>query len=315
VWGESIRRPPQWGDFSLHLFGPDDHPIPNEGESLGIYPIVNRKSPSAAGVVDLLADIDSAEDLYGTNLGDAWVRWGCSDIDVGYEEGWPQAKALVQALQMLGIEAHIERTKGKGWHVWVFATNWVPALVMRMALLAAHQLADVPVVEVNPKQVDLTSTRQGLGNYVNLPYFYGAEPGKRVVVDSDQQPVDLQDFVEVAAAQATPIQTLVEAGRLYVAPPPKQQVTIHKPYEGNLRALTVKLNGLAFTIFRDGPREGMDRSDKLCQLAYYCRDAGLTPEEAYAVVADSDSRWGKFQPEGRPDAEEQLLRIVQNAYG
>jgi hypothetical protein len=223
----------------------------------------------------------------------------------------------------MGIEAFIEKSKGKGWHVWIFAAEWVPAEFMRRALLAAHQMADVPVVEVNPKQVDLTSTKAGLGNYVNLPYFGGRQPGHREVVDFARMAPDalpnehsmypVEEFVSAARDGLAPHGTLFEAAKLYVPPAPKRAVVRDSEYEGDLWMATRRLSGLGFVLFRDGPLEGQDRSNKLAQLAHKCAEADLTPEQTMAVLKDADERWGKFFE--RADCDEQLWRLVENAHG
>lgn len=72
------------------------------------------------------------------------------------------------------------------------------------------------------------------------------------------------------------------------------------------------LNGLGYTIWKDGPLPGNDRSSTLAHLAHLCAESALTAQQAYAVVASADLRWGKFS--GRADAVEQLTAIVERAY-
>lgn len=99
-------------------------------------------------------------------LVDGHVVWGCTDIDLGFERSLPMARNLRRALALLGITSWIERSRSKGWHVFVFAAGWLPAEHMRNALLFAHGVAGVPAKEVNPKQINGVE----LGNYLRLPY-------------------------------------------------------------------------------------------------------------------------------------------------
>ena len=94
--------------------------------------------------------------------GEWLVRWGCIDLDVraAHKRRWDYdtshdafvaAQNLVTALGVMQIRAWVERTKSNGYHVWVFANDWVPAVHMRRTLLVACSLVDVPPTEVNPK--------------------------------------------------------------------------------------------------------------------------------------------------------------------
>lgn len=63
----------------------------------------------------------------------------------------------------------LERTGGRGWHLWVLLNDWLAAAVVRT--FARRQLAalDLPLtVEIYPKQ-DVLAAKEGLGNLVRLP--------------------------------------------------------------------------------------------------------------------------------------------------
>jgi hypothetical protein len=276
VHGECVKEPITWSDVEAHLYG--------EG-SLGIYPLVNGVK------IGLDPDIN-------------YVHWGCSDIDV---DDLALASRLAEALALLDINCWVERTKSKGYHVWVFTQEWVPADIMRRALLVAHHVADIPAKEVNPKQVE----GKQYGNYVNLPYAakWTAE-NRRVMVDPNGKSKPFDYFVLAATRTKVHNDALERAAALWKEPE-KPQLE-HREYEGQLDKLTTKLDGLAWTIFKEGPKDGRDRSTTLARLAHLCAERGLSVEECYAVVSDADCRWGKFAD--RADGEEQLWRICENAY-
>jgi hypothetical protein len=291
VEGGCVRAAP---DFAAHL----EHP----SSSIGIYPMVE----SAAERVHFKAEHDVD--------GGAWyVRWGCTDIDnkADPESCWPLARNLVKALAALGLAAHVERTKGKGYHVWVFASDWVPAIVMRRALLAAHQVAGVAPTEVNPKQVDTTGIKAGLGNYVNLPYAADREAGRRCVVDDSGFEVPLDDFLEAAYANLASFDRLVSAAKLYIAPPKVQAVSYTEP-KADAAELAKALKGLAFTIWKNGPLEGRDRSGTLGRMCHLMAEQALPPGEAMVLLRDADCRWGKFFD--RSDCDLQLGKLIEVAY-
>ena len=87
------------------------------------------------------------------------VHWGCIDVDEGEEASLIHASNIVTVLRKFGVTGWIERSRSKGYHVWVFAQDWVPAQLMRHALLAAAQIAQAPTREINPKQSTLQTVR------------------------------------------------------------------------------------------------------------------------------------------------------------
>lgn len=302
VWGEAVDLLPTdtWRMANAtHLTESGDQ------YSLGVYPLVKKFDLRSSVAATLL------EETYGFKS-DLWVKWGCTDLDEGYEQSANDAQTVCAALNLLGLVGYVERTKGKGYHVWVFMEEWVPAEVMRRALLAAHQLAGIRPQEVNPKQTSLDGLK-GYGNYVNLPYFAGAEPTKRVILHEDWSgDMDLDSFLEdVHTNGLMTFPTLLVAAQLYVEPPPKVEHDIVE-YDGSLDDLTKKLNGLAFIIFRDGPLEGHDRSDTLAKFCHKAAESGLSEGECMTLLRNADKRWGKFHD--RPDCDIQLEKLVHNAY-
>jgi hypothetical protein len=271
VQGRACREPLTPARFSEHLNG--DVPI-------GVYPMVNDMT-----------------------------HWGCSDIDQGVDM-LVLATNLVAALDVLGIASYIERSKGKGYHVWVFLGDdvWIAAADMRRAILVAHQLAGVPPREVNPKQESLRADQ--LGNYVNLPFPRGyMEVGRRVILDPlDQEPLSLQRFLSTVKVNDPAVISRVAA--LYKEPP---KPTIAATGVVTLdKAITTRLGGLAWKIFSEGPLPGKPRGTTMVQLAHECAACGLTEGEALAIITDFDDRFEKFV--GRPDRERYLLDIVARGY-
>lgn len=232
--------------------------------------------------------------------------WGCSDIDV---DDLDAARNLQTALSLKNVTSWVEKTR-KGYHVWVFATEPVKAGIMRNALLAAHQAIGYPAKEVNPKQ---TIPGEGFGNYVRLPYPNGAEhlPENRYIVDIDESVLDFHAFVE-AAYQNRNTPELLEAVASLYTPPARRMVIVDRGVSADLRHVLKKLNGLAFMLWRDGPKEGKDRSSVLFRLGVQCRYSGLSPEEAYAVVASADERWGKFHL--RPNGDKEIISLIERSY-
>ena len=283
--GGCIRQPLTRPVFEQHLA---------DGPHIGVYP----------GVV---------------NKGDTLCVWGCSDIDY---DGYDHALALHDTLAAVGIPSWCERTV-KGWHVWVFATQLVPAVDMRNMFLAAHQVCEVPPKEVNPKQTDLSNG--SVGNYVRLPYhgwnqWEGAGVStltnpRRVVDTAVGRHVflTLEDFLRRALASRVTPDQIAEVASYYT--PPQAPEFEALPELGDVGVAASMLTPLGKVIYRDGPIEGRDRSTTLTHLAHECHKAGLAPGDALKVLEAADWKWGKKYVLRRDGGVQELTKLVVRAYG
>jgi hypothetical protein len=242
--------------------------------------------------------------------------WGCSDIDV---DDMDSAFNLATAFAVKGIKAWVEKTR-KGYHVWVFSTRTVLAATMRRAFLAAHQAINYPAKEVNPKQEQIGN---GLGNYVRLPYpnafgeltadHHYNDVHVRYMIDEEGHKLSLGMFVSNAIQRRAEPEELEILASFYKPPAistfeyQEQQVT------DDIMSLVHRAGGMAYVIWRDGPKNGSDRSLSLWKIAMQCRDNDLTPSEAVEVVRSADLRWGKYWMRKDPDME--IHRMIAKAYG
>ena len=258
----------------------------NDGPHIGVYPSFNVE-------------------------GVAHCAWGCTDID--YDD-YNEAKLLHDTLKQVGITTWLERTR-KGWHIWAFATTLVPAEHMRNMFLAAHQVCELNPKEVNPKQTTLAQGQ--VGNYVRLPYpaYYSSENLGRRIIDttiSSNEYYPLDRFLEEAiTTRATPDH--IEQIANYYEPPAEPDIEI-LPELGDVSAAVSLLRPLGKIVFREGPREGRDRSSAITLLAHECYRSGLAAGDALKVLEAADWQWGKYLKRGlRGEAE--LVKLVQRAYG
>jgi hypothetical protein len=236
--------------------------------------------------------------------------WGCTDIDV---EDHSQALLLQQTLQVAGITSWVEKSRSKGYHVWIFTTAPVSATAMRNMQLVAHQVADMDPKEVNPKQTDVTAHKYG--NYVRLPYMGGAvhTPDRRVIITDQQTPIPLDVFLDEAASSANTPEMIMQIASMY-QPPKQQHVVIDISDPSNDLAEGMRtISPLGYVIWRDGPLEGRDRSRTLVRLAHLCKDSEMSPSACSMVIRDADRRWGKFHE--RPNGDMEIDKIVQRVYG
>jgi len=251
-------------------------------------------------------------------MDDGTVWWGCTDLD--YVDDPTDALNLATLLRTAGVNGWVEVSRSKGFHVWTFAVEPVPAATMRNALLAVHQMLDIRATEVNPKQTSLDGLK-GFGNYVRLPYpgalmYNGCtENGRQMVYNPDHGDkllVAVDTFVEWAHDARSPLAAYEKLANLYVPPPPPKTVTIDD-VASDAEIVAKKLSKDGYLAFRYGPKDGYDRSDSLARLGHLCLQSNLTASEAFVVLRDADRRWGKFFD--RPDCDDQLMKLVTNAYG
>jgi len=290
-----------------------------------------RMPDCAIGVYPMEAMNDDDITSLGTRSGPlTWVvKWGCVDFDEGDEESWIHAQNVRQTLDMLGVISYVERSRSKGYHVWVFADDWVPAATMREALFAACQIVGAPTKEINPKQVSLKPNQ--LGNYVRLPYpgdlgddeavaslWYGwctlGIPPRRVMVNPDGDPWTVEQFMSLV--KTNPRADLELAASYYLPNEPRQ--LIERDWSQLNGPAIDRLRGKARIIFNDGPLEHPDsptnyRGHTLWKLvSTIAEDGQHTPEEALELLIDADERWGKFA--GRPDGRLRLQQMVERAF-
>jgi len=235
------------------------------------------------------------------------VAWGCSDIDIDDLAG---ARKIQSALRAVDVVSFVERSRSKGYHVWVFAENVVPASDMRRMLLCAHQVAEYPAREVNPKQETLG--RGQYGNYVRLPYFNAEDmstPHRRIL-DDDNKPMHLNEFVSSALVSRTRRELIADLAKLWKEPVTPPAVIDMSQTVGVKEAL-MQLSPLGKVIWRDGPLPTKDRSTTLARLGHECVRSCMSPSETKIVLLDADRRWGKYhlRPNGELEIDKLVVRV------
>jgi hypothetical protein len=150
-----VKQPLDDAALALHLSGK---------QSVGCY-LVNPETDQARVIV---LDVDSNEQELVTRLVDnARARFPLNSIVV-------------------------ERTGGRGWHIWVLFEDWMPSAAAR-GLGRAVAGADVKSIEVYPKG---NVGPDHFGALVRLPLGKHPRSGREsTVYTADWQPASLDDFV------------------------------------------------------------------------------------------------------------------------
>lgn len=242
-----------------------------------------------------------------------YVAWGCVDFDTADAD--QNAVKLHDALMEAGIVSWIEKSRSKGFHVWVFAEQAVLAEDMRNMLIVASHVAQTPTTEVNPKQTTLKAGQYG--NYVRLPYpnLDDRQTDKQrifhkkdVESGSFDNPMVFSDFIESAMSLRTSQETIKRIASMYQ--PPKQETVVVNDYvyDATLSEAMQILSPLGKVIWRDGPLAGKDRSSTLAKLGHETVRSGLNPSQTKIVLMTADKRWGKYHL--RHDGELEIDKLV-----
>jgi len=242
-----------------------------------------------------------------------YVAWGCVDFDTADAD--QNAVKLHDALMEAGIVSWIEKSRSKGFHVWVFSEQAVLAEDMRNMLVVASHVAETPTTEVNPKQTTLKAGQYG--NYVRLPYpnLDDRQTDKQrifhkkdVESGSFDNPIVFSDFVESAMSLRTSQETIQRIASMYQ--PPKQTTVVNHDYvyDATLSEAMEILSPLGKVIWRDGPLAGKDRSSTLAKLGHETVRSGLNPSQTKIVLMTADKRWGKYHL--RHDGELEIDKLV-----
>ena len=244
------------------------------------------------------------------------VVWGCSDFDNG-AASYDDARAIRDAFKAVSVTSWIERSRSKGFHLWVFAEEPVLAADMRNMFLAAHQVAGVPPKEVNPKQATLQHGQTG--NYVRIPYgnvrdvYSGKQRVIYPIVDNDTAYADMlfNDFVRQALAGRTTKSTIQNIATMYIPPAKPSATSVPIVYDATLDDAMKLLSPLGKVIWRDGPLAGKDRSTTLSKLGHETVRSGLDPSQTKIVLVTADKRWGKYhlRLNGETEIDKLVVRV------
>ena len=240
------------------------------------------------------------------------VWGGCGDWDEGMQESYVHAKNVHQGLRQLGVTGWVERSRSKGFHLWVFFTEPMMARVVREGLIGACDIVDAPTKEVNPKQVTLVGKK--VGNGVRLPYHADREPGQHEVVNplASYSQIPPHSFVAQALENRTDPAAWGAVHDLYKQNEPAPVKRTSYSYTGR------RLTGMAEAIRRNGPRRTPDkphgdRSTTLFSLACHMIRQGYRDGDIFTELKEADEDWGgKFAK--RPDGDERLQHVLEAAH-
>lgn len=286
----------------------------------GIQPLVDSQgNPYAAEgeqYVDAVRDHLDGElpigvyPLFRNNShGGKWhVNWCAVDLDEG-DGDLVHAKNLKLLLSRFGITAFIERSRSKGFHIWVYLKQPVTATLARESLFGACELVDVPTHEVYPKQTELSG--KGYGNCLLLPFPNIANPGRQVIIDDTDKAMTLADFTHAAWSTRAPVHSIQTVHSLHKERHiRKANAFLDSTAVGALQGRDDKdFKYIARQIWDGDVRE--DRSNALYAFACSLFRQNYRDDSVFRWSAALDERIGKFV--GRSDREKRLHELVDRA--
>ena len=208
-------------------------------------------------------------------------KWICSDFDTSEAEelAWRYAEAW----EYYGIQAWVETSRSKGYHVWVFADDWMSGTIARRAGLWVHELAEIEAIELNPKQ-ELLETG-GYGNCVRLPYpAAGAGTVRQVMWADRSTPLEIDDWLDQVEEYRTPVPSLQRLAALW-KPKPVQRT--QSSFNGDRTGGRGENNSHIVSVFRGETdvKKG-ERDLVFFTLASHLKGMGMDRDEAISVVQE-----------------------------
>lgn len=265
--GRLTREGRAWSDkiagefvplYARHLDG-----LRHPNDSLGVYPLTD------AGL----------------------VRWVGADLD---DRSEASAWKVADALEAHGVRPYVERSKSKGYHVWVFFEEWVPAYAARALMRRATAEAGI-ACEIFPKQ-DAVTVETPYGNFMHLPYYgHPSAQGGRFFVWRDGHGLTLAEFLDRAERSAPPAWAL--------EPPPARRTSFDRlargDYQGERPACVRALLG--------GPVPEGQRNEALARLAAHLINTEGDPQ-GESAARDAAIGWGLGEREA-----ERTIRSIRES--
>ena len=155
-----------------------------------VYGTYDTKTGKVHQVKELVTDDVLLAHLTGKQSYGVYLLTGdrTNALAVDFDDGQLcQPIAFQAGARRYGMSAYIERSKSKGYHVWIFFEK--PVLARKARLVAQKILADIgkPETEIFPKQ-DLLDSKVSYGNFINAPLFGTlVRQGRTVFVDLAKQ--------------------------------------------------------------------------------------------------------------------------------
>lgn len=221
---------------------------------------------------------------YGVYLLDG-EKVAAAVVDFDHDETGPPL-VFQKESRNLGLPAYVERSKSKGYHVWMFFRGRVLGSKARQVLLQILERIKMQGTEIFPKQDRLTDPKQ-FGNFINAPLFGQLSPQGRSVF--------LNEALEPYADQWEFLRSIVRVSETQL----DQVISTALPKRVAARRVTSWQPGFPATHLPPCAerilREGVSANQRIAcfRLACQLRKAGVELERAVRIL-------NEWAPRNRP---------------
>ena len=294
--GNALAKETADGDFRPWR-GDDGTPVPASGIVFSEAAHDHLGGSYRLGVYPLMEVAGSPK----CNVGWLAVDWDEGDVS------FVHAVNVRELLAEIGIVSWVELSRSKGYHLWVFLDEDIPAQMGRNAMFAACQIVGSPTKEVYPKQV--TMPAKGFGNGIRLPYALSRPKGRQEAVRGAEGNLCLEAFIDEAFDSMASREQIVKLAALYQPPPSNKPLPSPKFSHTRIDA---NFKFVARDIWDAGPSHG-DRSLALFSFACSLFRQLYSPDAVLEWTRQCDLKWGqKFATRGA-SGEQQLRKLVDDA--
>lgn len=250
---------------------------------------------------------------------DSSCRWSCIDIDDGNDDrAFNAALDLHAVWSFYGAAPFIERSRSKGYHVWVFVDRWLSAKTVRSAGLWVNDISEVNSKEVNPKNDAPWLTSKGIINTVRTPYSGAAKKGRMIVVDTDGSEIPFEDFVRLASHRRTRANVIRALSERWQGQ--QRKAATQAAYEArrglaqfDVRSVAVGERDQSAKHILRGQRTAVhgERDNQFFTIARYLLAAGTPKELALRMI---ESTWREQVPDKNDFTLDAALSKVHRVY-
>jgi len=228
-------------------------------------------------------------------LDDGNVLFATIDID---NDDLEMVRKVAAELKAKGFSAYIERSKSKGYHIFLFFSVPVSAKDIREILSYACKKAGCEKYELFPKQ-DILTEKTPYGSYINLPYLGLTE--RRKFIDEKNDNIALEEFLETVQKND---KLCVETGLKQIPSSNDKPVSLNenKPSKEKQKKMPPCISKIL-----NGVKEGC-RDEAMFALAKYFNSMGWSCDLTLTQVKEVNK---KNTP---PEAESKIESIVNEVY-
>ncbi len=196
------------------------------------------------------------------------TSWAACDID---EENFDKALGIKNLAAENDIPMHIERSKSKGYHIWVFLDKSIEAVKIRLVLELFLSQLDIKC-EIFPKQDEVNDGQYG--NFIFLPFFGGDTVNNRTVFVDDINLPDITDYKDINKLKKVNIEkinSVINKNKLFRRDFSSPVENVSETTKGYSKSLPCIEN------IRKGVKKG-NRNEACFRLTIYLKERGNSKE-------------------------------------